>query len=47
MVNVVLYLIAAICFGAASFGVSSRVNLIAVGLLSWVLVQLLAAIGIT
>lgn len=35
--DLVLLVIAAICFVAAAFGVSSRVNLVALGLLAWVL----------
>jgi hypothetical protein len=44
--DLVLYLLAAICFGLAALSVDARVNLLAVGLLAWVLVPLLAlAIG--
>lgn len=45
MLDLILYLIAAICFGLAAFGVAARVNLLALGLLAWVLVPLLHAIA--
>ena len=35
--HLVLYVVAAICFGAAAAGVPSRINLVALGLLCWVL----------
>jgi hypothetical protein len=45
MLNLVLLLIAAVCFGLAAFGVGGgRVNLVALGLLAWVLVPLIAAL---
>jgi hypothetical protein len=45
MLNIVLLLIAAVCFGLAAFGVGGgRVNLVALGLLAWVLVPLIAAL---
>ena len=45
MLSLVLLLIAAVCFGLAAFGVGGgRVNLVALGLLAWVLVPLLAAV---
>jgi hypothetical protein len=45
MLTVVLYLIAAICFALAALNVDGRrVNLVAVGLLAWVLVPLIGAI---
>ena len=44
MLDVVLYLIAAICFALAVLGVGGRVNLIALGLFAWVLVPLIGAI---
>lgn len=45
MLNVVLYLIAAICFALCALNIDGRrVNLIAVGLLAWVLVPLIGAI---
>jgi hypothetical protein len=37
----VLYIIAAVCFALAVFNVPTRVNLLAVGLLAWVLVPTL------
>ena len=42
--TIVLYVIAALCFGLAAAGVSSRVNLVALGLLAWVAVPLIAAL---
>lgn len=42
---IVLYLIAAVMFALAAIGVSSRVKLLEVGLLAWVLVPTLHAIG--
>ena len=38
--HVLLYLLSAICFGLASVGVPSKVNLVALGLLAWVLTYL-------
>ena len=43
-IDLVLLLIAAICFGLAAFNVPVRVNLVALGLLAWVLVPLIAAL---
>lgn len=43
LLTVVLLLIGAICFGLAAFGVASRVNLVAAGLLAWILVPLIGA----
>lgn len=45
MLDIVLYLIAAILFALTAFGVRTRVNLLALGLLAWVLVPLLHALG--
>ena len=40
--SLILLVIAAVCFALAGFGVSvSRLNLIALGLLAWVISQLL------
>lgn len=44
VLDLVLLLLAAVCFAAAAFGVTARVNLLAAGLLCWVLVPLLAAV---
>jgi hypothetical protein len=45
---VILYLIAAVCFAAAALGAPvRRVNLVAAGLLAWVLVPLIATINAT
>ena len=43
--TIVLFIIAAISFGLAAAGVPSRVNLVALGLLAWVAVPLIAALG--
>lgn len=37
----ILLVLAFVCFGAAAFGVASRVNLMSLGLLFWVLVPLI------
>ena len=44
--DLILLIVAAICFGLAAFGAvaTGRINLIALGLLAWVLVPLIAAI---
>jgi hypothetical protein len=42
--NLLCYLIAAVCFTLATLNATSRVNLIALGLLAWVLVPLAAII---
>jgi len=45
MLNIVLLLIGAVCFGLAAFGVGGgRINLVALGLLAWILVPLIAAL---
>ena len=44
-VDLILLIIAAVCFGLAALGVGSRVNLLALGLLAWVL-ELLAVVYI-
>ena len=41
---IVLLIISALSFGLAAAGVPSRVNLVALGLLAWVLVPLIAAL---
>jgi len=41
MFDLILYIIAAVCFGLAAFGVGGRVNLVPLGLLAWVLTNLL------
>lgn len=41
-VYLILYVVAAVCFALAAFGVLvERVNLLALGLLAWVLVPLI------
>lgn len=41
MLTLVLLIIAAVCFGIAALGVPSRVNLVALGLLAWVLMEII------
>lgn len=41
----VLLIAAAVCFGLAAFGVAARVNLVALGLLLWVLTAVFSAVG--
>jgi len=41
MLDLVLFIIAAVCFGLAAFVPVGRVNLVPLGLLAWVLVPLL------
>lgn len=41
----VLLLAAAVCFGLAAFGVAARINLVALGLLCWVLTALIPALA--
>jgi hypothetical protein len=41
LLALVLLIIAAVCFGIAALGIGTRVNLIALGLLAWVLTELL------
>ena len=36
-IHLILFVCAAICFALATFGVAARVNLVALGLLFWVL----------
>lgn len=46
VLDLVLLLLAAICFGLAAFGVGGgRVSLVPLGLLAWVCVPLLDALG--
>jgi hypothetical protein len=40
-IDLVLYIIAAVCFALAAFGVASRINLVALGLLAWVLTAII------
>jgi hypothetical protein len=45
VIYLLLFVVGAVCFGLAAFGVVvSRVNLMALGLLMWILVPLLEAI---
>lgn len=43
-VNLVLLIIAAVCFAIAAGNVPARINLVALGLLAYVLVPLIATI---
>jgi hypothetical protein len=44
-VDLILLIIAAVCFALAAFGVATpRINLVSLGLLAWVLVPLIAAV---
>lgn len=36
-ISLVLLIVAAVCFALAAIGISTRLNLIALGLLAWVL----------
>ena len=40
-VDLILLIVAALCFAAATINTSARVNLVAAGLLAWVLVPLI------
>jgi hypothetical protein len=42
--SIILLVIAAVMFALAAVGVASRVNLVALGLLAWVLVPLISLI---
>jgi hypothetical protein len=41
VVFLLLLLLAAVCFGLATAGVPARINLLALGLLFWVLVEII------
>lgn len=41
MLTLILLIVAAVCFGLAAFGVPAKVNLVALGLLAWVLTLLI------
>jgi hypothetical protein len=43
VIDLILYIVAALSFAAAMLGTASRVNLVALGLLAWVCVPLIAA----
>jgi hypothetical protein len=45
MLTLILLLIAAVCFGLAVFNVPVKVNLVALGLLAWVLTLLIPKMG--
>lgn len=46
MLTVVLLLFAAVCFALAAFGVGlKKINLVALGLLAWVLTALIPALS--
>lgn len=38
--HLILFIVAAVCFGLAAAGVGARVNLVALGLLAWVLTNI-------
>lgn len=40
----ILLIIGAVCFGLAAAGVAARVNLVALGLLAWILTVLVPAL---
>lgn len=41
-IDLILYIVAAVCFGLAAFGVvAGKVNLIALGLFAWVLTAII------
>jgi len=44
--NLILYILALICFIIAAFGLSARVNFIAAGLAFWVLTLVLSGLTI-
>jgi hypothetical protein len=46
MIDLILYILALMCFIAATFGVSARVNLIALGLTFWVLTLVISGFTI-
>jgi hypothetical protein len=46
MINLILYILALICFIVATFGLSARVNFIALGLAFWVLTLVLSGLTI-
>lgn len=41
MLTLILLVIAALCFAAATFNVAARINLVAAGLLAWVATAIL------
>ena len=43
-IDLILLIVAAVCFGLAAAGVPSRVSWVPLGLLAWVLVPLIAAL---
>jgi len=43
-IDLILLIVAAVCFGLAAFGVPARVAWVPLGLLAWVLVPLIAAL---
>jgi hypothetical protein len=46
MIDLVLYILALICFIVAAFGISTKVNFIALGLAFWVLTLVLSGLTI-
>jgi len=45
IIVLLLLILAVVCFGAAAFGAASRFNLVAAGLLCWVLTVLATRVG--
>lgn len=45
VLDIVLLIIAAVCFALAAVGVAARINWLGAGLLAWVLVPLIALIN--
>lgn len=44
VIDLILLLIGAVCFALAAVGVAARINPLALGLLAWILVPLIAVI---
>ena len=44
MLETILLVVALVCFLLAAFGIAARVNLLALGLLAWVLAELIPRI---
>ena len=40
-IDLILFIVAAVCFGLAAFNVATKVNLVALGLLAWVLTNII------
>lgn len=46
MLDLILYILAFVCFIIATFGISARVNYVALGLAFWVLTLILTGVTI-